>query len=265
MKRLTVLIPDTLPSLWREVYPVYRVEALRLYEALRTPVKHPYLMRVLPGDSALRRPPIYTAIQDWVLHRNLGELWVLEIVRDTLAAWAGEDIPVPGSGTIPEYLRFDLRSQLPVAPRRLPDEGLPFSLTDPGIEQRNSYGQVEPWLDFEKRLRGAFEKELAAYKQRFHAIAVEPVTAPSMGEYAAWTEPRAQRTERHFDWLIRFQVGGEDFGGIAGPLSKSRGGQPGKRTLHPDSVRDAVRTTAAAIGLDLRPPRKGRPPKAQKK
>lgn len=95
-------------------------------------------------------------------------------------------------------------------------------------------GEHEEWPAADKRIRAEFERALARYR--------DAVTNAARAR--GWAAKRA--TEKHLAWLVRYLCGGESV------YSISHTAPPAPREIaDKETVRDAIRDTAAALGLDL--------------
>lgn len=160
-----------------------------------------------------------TALRGWAIRWQVAEPWVMEFAMVVLVARA-EKLAL---GTWLSPLRGGGKTAGPGA-------AFEFEGWDPGREW---------WDTWKRRLERTLKRFLQGYRER------NEQRARDLGMV-----PNDRRLAEHFDWLVRFQVGGEDFAPIARDAGKSR-----------NAVSIAVHSVADFIGLRLRAQRMGRPPK----
>lgn len=168
--------------------------------------------------------PLRTALRRWANEHHLNIDWILFAARDTLGQWQFQGPP--------ERLSWHY----------------PFVIAYVGNQHKFSFQprgwapEAETRAEATARLRTEFSQYLAKYLD-----GVERILSDSPG----WRRTPAKRgsaSENHFEWLVRYQVCG---------WSKSTLARDHHASF--DTVDDALKRTAALIGIPLRPGKRGRP------
>ena len=166
--------------------------------------------RVVRDLDALPRPATEQALTAWADRWRLNAPWAVAVGRATVIARRAYLVP---GATAPEAAWFDVDVLGGLAGWTPP----PLPTFDPRRESRAAYlARIDTELGRRERSARADGRRPA------------PVRDPSQ-----------------FDWLARYQVGGETYARIAATL-------PGRSVGGPDLVRKAIRRLARFIDLPLR-------------
>ena len=260
-----VLLPDTGEELTVDDVSLARdaarglVSTERVYELLRAP--HPSKEPYEPSWTAWS--PVRAALSDWSGAFHLSDDWCREAAVRTVGLWHWVGTLTPELAWYAPYFNR-------VVPTTAEQREFRFEWSEWREEIRDKGWSVdrESWADFETRIRVEFmnlKKEmvdagfpargarkslkqvLRSYRDRIEAAATRSMTRTSTKRES--DDPVADpEAERHFRWLALFQCAGRSSGDIASSEGLAR-----------STVVGAVRSTAAEIGLRLRPTAPGRP------
>ncbi len=172
---------------------------------------------------------LHTSVLEWARRWHLEDEWCFEVAQRTMDRWYESE-------SAKAHLALDLNAAV-WSPLLTDDERafeLGFVGWDPSIERREE-AEARARITFEMAMKQAFDAAQAASEEQ--GLRATPV----------------KRQPQHFQWLARYQVQEWNRPQIARYYLNDE-------TLI-DTVRDGLRTTAELIGLTLRKPRRGRPPK----
>ncbi len=223
-----------------EVLEDLRGEPLLRYREVWARVDHDrrvWLCSVAADEDGTPYPqfvPLRECLRQWARRYSLLEQWCLERALATLDRWVDDE---PGEET-PGWAA----TVTSIGRVTDDDEERLFSFEDRGWEPAE-----ELWGRAEARIRAAFEEQLATYRELMEA------RAASKGMERT---PSAKKNPEHYEWLVHFQVQQWRPARIAEQYSTE------DNTLEESAIRMALKGTAASLGLRLRRPPKGRPPKS---
>ena len=176
------------------------------------------MQEIWDGQTAFR---LMDAFREWAWKWHLPWVssgWFMDYVLQTLYSWCENDSI---TGIDWEYNLKGIR-----VVEMDPDES--FNFWFPPCDLR-----TEKWGEYERRLRQAFDIAKRQYEARIYELATQSKQNLALSKYS----------ENHYEWLTRFQVQ---------EWSKNRIAQ--YYTVDRKTVREAINSTAALIGLDLRNP-----------
>ncbi len=167
-------------------------------------------------------------LKAWGRRFNLTDPWLMDWALETLWSW---DKRSRGTGRIPFR---GLRSVVTAQERHLIFENYGWDL------------EFEEWGRFKKRLHQALDMYLEEYGHQLSRLAAE----------RGWTERPETRNQRHYRWLVLFQVK---------QMSPAAIAESGYHNTDPSTILKAVEKAATLCGLTLRGSKKGRRAKTPRK
>ncbi len=202
--------------------------------------------------------PLRNSLKSWSVRWKLTDPWCLDIALETLYSWCRDDQMVEDKPDSEEYSHGDIGHRywsLAFSPgpadRANDDHQFDFSLHGGGTLNCNLLVSAvhddhrfdfshEGWQPTQTRaeaamiIRRAFEEELRAYLYRIGA------SAESRGMVRT---PERLKAVQHFEWLASYHIERARYSELAKAAD-----------VDTDTVRSAVQSRAAEIGLTLRKP-----------
>ena len=159
----------------------------------------------------------------WAQRWNLLDAWLFREALETLRDWHRAGIT--GDWAYVPY-------------RRMANMASAFHFEYPPFDSA-----VDTWTSYRRRVEAAFANAFANYRERAKK---QNIAKPKAREHSSY----------HFDWLIEFQVNKLGFSEIGKQYGRSLGIKT--RNLDAITVREAIHSVAALIGLTLRNVKRGR-------
>ncbi len=163
--------------------------------------------------------PFWESLRAWGHRWNLVADWCLQRALLTLREWTWW----PEDANQDDWGHMGILTLLAIAPQEC---CLVFG-------HWGWHPELTTWSAAEREIREDFEAYLATYREGMERLARERGLVPAP----------AKRTAEHYEWLVLYQVKGLSYYQIAQRACRER-----------QTVTDGVKSTAALIGLPLRPP-----------